>query len=368
MFGCCGGGGDPVTRRALLTGLLGTVTTACAGATAQSASRREEDLIAHAARTMDGTPVIDLHAHPGEFTRRATGELPRAALADLRDSGVAAAFFSAVADGPVIRRERRGITNYREPAAGELHRETLGQLHRVRARAHEGHVRLILAPSDVVAAQRDSTPGALLACEGGDALEGRVARVRELHELGVRSIQLVHYRINELGDIQTQPPRHGGLTAAGADVVAEMNRLGMIVDGAHASPATLSGIVSVSRRPIIVSHTGPAHLRSYARHLDDDLLRAVAAGGGVVGVWPLARRGETIDVFLQSIDYVRALIGIDHVGIGTDMMGLSVFTSVPTYRHFASVPAALLARGYTEGDLRRLLGGNAMRVFEAAQP
>ena len=317
---------------------------------------------------MAGTPIIDLHAHPGEFSRRATGELPRAALADLRDGGVATAFFCAVADGPVIRREPGGITNYRDPVAGELHRETLGQLARVRVRAQEGHVRMILAPSDVAVAQRERAPGALLACEGGDALEGRVARVRELHGLGVRSIQLVHYRINELGDIQTEPARHGGLTGVGADVIAEMNRLGLIVDGAHASPATLRGILTVSRRPIIVSHTGPARLRAYARHLDDDLLRAVAAGGGVVGVWPIARRGETIDVFLQSIDYVRALIGIDHVGIGTDMTGMSVFTSVPTYRDFAAVPAALLARGYAEDDLRRLLGGNVMRVFEAAQP
>jgi membrane dipeptidase len=367
MSACCRGG-DPVVRRAFLAGLLGAITTACAGPTIQSASRREQDLVAQGARAMAGTPIIDLHAHPGEFTRRATRELPHSALADLRDSGVAAAFFCAVADGPVIRREPGGITNYREPVPGELHRETLGQLRRVRVRAQDGHVRMILAPADVAAAQRGGVPGALLACEGGDALEGRVARVRELHELGVRSIQLVHYRINELGDIQTEPPRHGGLTAVGADVITEMNRLGMIVDGAHASPATLRGILGASRRPIIVSHTGPTRLRSYARHLDDDLLRAVAARGGVVGVWPLARRGETIELFLQSIDYVRALIGIDHVGIGTDMMGMSVFTSVPTYREFAAVPAALLARGYAEDDLRRLLGGNVMRVFEAAQP
>ena len=363
---CCGCG-DPLARRAFLAGLLGAVTTACAGPTADSSSRREADVVAQGARAMAGAPIVDLHAHPGQFTRRAAGELPLAALAEIRDSGVATAFFSAVADGPVIRREPTGIKNYRDPLAGELHRETLGQLRRVRARAQEGRLRIVLAPSDVAAAQREGVPGALLACEGGDALEGQVGRVRELHEFGVRSLQLVHYRINELGDIQTEAPRHGGLTAAGAGVVVEMNRLGMIVDGAHASPATLRGILAASRRPIIVSHTGPARLREYARHLDDDLLRAVAARGGVVGVWPLARPGETIDVFLQSLDYVRALVGIEHVGIGTDMTGLSTFTSVPTYREFAAVPAALLARGYAEADLRRLLGGNLMRVFEAAQ-
>ncbi|HUF90849.1 MAG TPA: membrane dipeptidase [Candidatus Limnocylindria bacterium] len=366
MSDCCGG--DPLARRAFLAGLLGAVTAACAGPTAPPAARRARDVLAQGAGATAGAPIIDLHAHPGRFTRRTTGELPVAALTELHGSGVTAAFFCAVADGPVIRRERGGITNYRDPAAGELHRQTLGQLRRVRARAEEGRVRLILAPSDVAAARRDGVPGALLACEGGDALEGQVARVRELHALGVRSIQLVHYRINELGDIQTAPSRHGGLTTAGAEVVAEMNRLGMIVDGAHASPATLRGILAASRRPIIVSHTGPARVRPFARHLDDDLLRAVAAGGGVVGVWPLARRGETLDVFMQDIDYVRALVGIEHVGIGTDMTGLSTFTSVPTYREFAAVPAALLARGYADGDVRRVLGANFMRLFEAAQP
>ena len=113
--------------------------------------------------------------------------------------------------------------------------------------------------------------------------------VRELHRIGVRSIQLMHYRINELGDIQTEKPRHGGLTRAGGDVVAEMNRLGMVVDGAHASPDTLRAILAASRAPVIVSHTGPAELRPFARHLSDDLLRAVAARGGVIGVWPLTR-------------------------------------------------------------------------------
>jgi membrane dipeptidase len=367
MSACCGCG-DSVARRAFLAGLLGAVTTACAGPSARSASRRAQDVVAQGAHAMGDTPVVDLHAHPGQFTRRATGELPLAALDELTASGVATAFFSAVADGPVIRREPGGIRSYRDPVAGELHRETVGQLRRVRARAQEGRVRLILAPSDVAAARRDNVPGALLACEGGDALEGEIARVAELHELGVRSIQLVHYRINELGDIQTEPSRHGGLTAAGAAVVTAMNRLGMIVDGAHASPATLRGILAASRRPIIVSHTGPARVRPFARHLEDDLLRAVAAGGGVVGVWPLARPGDTIEVFMQSLDYVRALVGIEHVGIGTDMTGMATFTSVPTYREFSAVPGALLARGYSEGDLRHVLGGNVMRVFAAAQP
>lgn len=90
----------------------------------------------------------------------------------------------------------------------------------------------------------------------------------------------MHYRINELGDIQTEPEHHGGLTPAGERVIAEMNRLGMVVDGAHASSDTPCGILAASRTPIIVSHTDPAALRPFAHHLSGDLIRAVAAKGG----------------------------------------------------------------------------------------
>ncbi|MGH7312352.1 MAG: membrane dipeptidase, partial [Candidatus Rokuibacteriota bacterium] len=135
----------------------------------------------------------------------------------------------------------------------------------------------------------------------------------------------------------------------------------------HAAPQTLRGILAASRTPIIISHTGPAALRPYARHLSDDLIQAVAARDGVIGVWPLLRSGAgSFDQMLADIDHVRRLVGIDHVGIGTDMAGLSRFTVIPTYRDFAPLPAALLARGYGETDLGKLLGGNLMRVFEAA--
>jgi membrane dipeptidase len=142
----------------------------------------------------------------------------------------------------------------------------------------------------------------------------------------------------------------------------------MVVDGAHAAPETLRGILDASRSPIIVSHTGPAALRpTVKRHLSDELMMAVAAKRGVIGVWPLARSQGSLDQFFADIDYVRHLVGIDHVGIGTDMDGLSTFTVIPTYLEFAPVPAALLARGYSEADLRQLLGGNVVRVFQAAR-
>jgi membrane dipeptidase len=362
---CCLG--DGVSRRVFLAALLGAVAAACAGPSADGAARRAREVAAQGADALAAGPTIDLHSHPGSFTRAVTGELPLDALREMRAGRVDAAFFSVVTDGPVIRREVDGIRNFRDPRPGELYRSARGQAERVRARARDGHLRLVLGPDDVAEARRAGVPAALLAFEGGDALEGEPARVREFHALGLRSIQLVHYRINELGDIQTETPRHGGLTQAGHDIVAELNRLGMVVDGAHAAPETLRGILAASRSPIIVSHTGPAALRpTVKRHLSDELLLAVAARGGVIGVWPLARQAGSLDQFLADVAYVRGLVGIDHVGIGTDMAGLSTFTAIPTYLDFGPVPAALLARGFSEADLRQVLGGNLMRVLEAA--
>jgi membrane dipeptidase len=362
---CCTG--DLPSRRAFLTALMGAVTGACAGPGPEAATRRERDLVRQGAATLGGAPVVDLHAHPGRFTRLATGELPVGAVVEMREAGVTCALFAAVGDGPVIRREPRGIRNYRDPEPGELRRSTLGQLERVRVRAREGALGLVLAPGDLARLSAEGRAVAVLAVEGGDPLEGDARYVRELHRIGVRSIQLVHYRINELGDIQTEKPRHGGLTRAGGDVVAEMNRLGMLVDAAHASPDTLRAILAASRAPVIVSHTGPAALRPFARHLSDDLLRAVAARGGVIGVWPLARvHPAPLDQFLADLRHVKGVVGIDHTAFATDMTGMSTFTAILTYPEFAAVPAALLAGGFTEEDCRKLLGGNALRVVESA--
>ena len=357
---------DPVSRRAFVTALLGTIAAACAGPTEDAAARRRNDLLAQGADALAGGPTIDIHSHAGV---RGTGPLPPVALREMRGARVETSFFNISGDGPVIHRlpNNGPIKNYRSPGAGELYAVAHRQCARVVDNASAAGVMLIREPADVEKARTARMTGALLAFEGGDPLEGLPERVREFHALGVRSIQLVHYRINELGDIQTEPRVYHRLTPAGEAVIAEMNRLGMIVDGAHAASETLLGILAASRAPIIVSHTGPAALRRNARHLTDDLITAVAKKDGVIGIWPLRVRGnDSLSQMLADIDHVRRIAGIDHVGIGTDMDGMSVYTVMPTYKEFAPLPAALLARGFSESDTRKVLGGNLMRVFEAA--
>ena len=344
------------------------MAAACAGPTTDGAVRRERELVRQAAAALG--PIVDPHAHPGSFTRISSGGLSVATLEEMQQARVHCAFFAAVGDGLVIRREPGGIRTYRDPDDGELYRSTLGQLERVRTRGRDGTLQVVLRRADLAALGSDTRTAAVLAIEGGDPLEGNVERVREFHALGVRSIQLMHYRVNELGDIQTAPARHSQLTDTGAAIVREMNRLGMVVDGAHAAPPTLRGILDASRTPIIISHTGPAALRPRVRrHLSDDDMRSVAAKGGVVGIWPLARSHPApLDQFLTDLRYVRTTIGIDHVSFATDMTGMANETAILTYAEFAVVPAALLAAGFSEDDARKILGANVLRVVAESLP
>jgi membrane dipeptidase len=214
--------------------------------------------------------------------------------------------------------------------------------------------------------KKKERPCAILAHEGADALEGNLSRVKLFDDCGVRSLQLVHFRINELGDIQTEAPKHQGLTPFGRDVVKEMNRLGMIIDVSHAHAETVRGILAESRHPVMDSHTRPAARLQGSRARSDGELQAIAQKGGVIGMWPLTRedRGQTFDDFLRDIDYVKALVGIEHIGIGTDLNGMRTWTKIRTHKEFALIPDGMLARGYNEAEVNKVIGGNFMRVFQ----
>jgi membrane dipeptidase len=139
----------------------------------------------------------------------------------------------------------------------------------------------------------------------------------------------------------------------------------MIVDVAHAATETVRGVLAESRYPVVDSHTRPSAHRQGARFRSDDEIRSIAKRGGLIGVLPVSLKNETFDTFLKNIDHVISVAGVDHVGIGTDLNGLGVNTVIPTHKEFALIPAGLLARGYPEGDVAKLIGGNFMRVFLA---
>ncbi|MBC8157970.1 MAG: membrane dipeptidase, partial [Alphaproteobacteria bacterium] len=184
--------------------------------------------------------------------------------------------------------------------------------------------------------------------------------IEAAYELGVRLFQLVHYRINELGDIQTEEPRHGGLTDFGADVVRELDRLGMVIDLAHAPFSVCRDTIAVATSPVVVSHTvlGDMHPRCVgAEHA-----QMVADTGGVIGVWPSMLAVRDFAEFIERIFALTDLIGADHVGIGTDMDAVKnpVYTG---YDKFRVIPEALLAGGMATDDVEKIVGRNFMRVF-----
>jgi membrane dipeptidase len=354
-----------VNRRTFIFSLLAHIASACAGPTSSGSARRERELIEQTARLRDQI-AVDLHSHPGSFAGSslfpgASRELT-AVLAEMKTARVDAGVFSLPTDRPVIRRSSGGTRQFREPSPGELFRFAQSRLDRALSQMRE---MIATSPDDVVRFKKKTAPCAILALEGADALEGQFSRVKLFYERGIRVIQLLHYRINEVGDIMTEGTRYGGLTPFGHSVVNEMNRLGVIIDVAHAHPDTVRDVLAESRHPVLDSHTRPAARFQHRRARTDADLRAVAAKGGVIGMWPIARprRSETFDDFLNDLEYLKSVVGIDHIGIGTDLNGLGESTAVGTHKDFLLIPAGLLARGYSKTDVAKVIGANFMRLF-----
>jgi membrane dipeptidase len=265
--------------------------------------------------------------------------------------------------------------------------------------------------------------------ENGYPVGEDLANVRAFYERGARYISLTHSGHNQIGDSSSDrnPPRHGGLSAFGRQVVAEMNRLGMMVDVSHSAASTFWDVVKISKAPIIASHSGCKAVNDVDRNLDDDQLRAVAKGGGVVQIvalgsylkadsperaeairklreeigMPAGGRGRqggppvqpatpeqqaeaqkrraaymarmqaidatfppaTLKDFADHIDYAVKVAGIDHVGIGTDFDGGGGVLGFNDASEAPNVTEELVRRGYSEKDIEKIWGGNLLRVW-----
>jgi membrane dipeptidase len=302
-------------------------------------------------------------------------------------------------------------------------------------RHHPAELRLGLTPDDILQSHADRTFCILLGLEGGHAIENDLALLRLYHRLGVRYMTLTWSNSNEWADSSgdlDDPAiiHHNGLTPFGRDVVREMNRLGMMVDISHVADTTFWDVLQTTRAPIIASHSSARALTDHPRNLTDEQLRAIATNDGIVMVnfypafisdhwrtaWaatlpqrtplyaaasaPFRARNQPVpyhvhlavdrafyaehlaatlplaplSALIDHIDHVAQTAGIDHVGIGSDFDGFPVLPAeLSSAADLPRITAALHARGYTESQLRKLLGGNLLRVFdevqaEAAQP
>ena len=171
----------------------------------------------------------------------------------------------------------------------------------------------------VLDARANGQVAILGAMEGGDGLEGSLDNLLTLYDKGLRLLQIVHFRANELGHIQTYPYSPGGLTDFGREAVEEANRLGIVIDLAHANTETIRDVLEVSEDPVIFSHGGLKAIREQDRALTDEEVEWIAASGGVVGIWPNGSSVATVADRVDLMEHVINVGGIDHVAIGSDL-------------------------------------------------
>lgn len=204
-----------------------------------------------------------------------------------------------------------------------------------------------------------------LGIEGAQVLEGSLANVDVLYDAGFRMMSPTHFFDNEIGG-SAHGLQKGGLTELGRDVIRRMERLGMLVDMAHASPRTIDDVIAQATRPVVVSHTGVKGTCDNTRNLSDGQLRAIAGTGGVVGIgyWDTAVCGNDARAIGRAIRYAVTVAGIDHVALGSDFDGAVTVpfdtTGLPL------VTEALLAEGLSDDDIAKVMGGNVLRVLGGA--
>jgi membrane dipeptidase len=265
---------------------------------------------------------------------------------------------------------------------GDARENYLRWLTAIDAELEKGKMRRALTLQDLQSAHSERRPTIVQSVEGAHFIEGHLERVEEVYRRGLRHLQLLHERddmVSPLGDVNTVPAHLGGLTPFGAQVVKECNRLGILVDLAHASHETVLGALKVATQPIIVSHTSldsrtggdPRMVQMMKpRLISKEHAKVVADAGGIVGVW--THLADSLPEFVQSIKAMVDAIGIEHVGIGTDTDLLSSRVGSGTNRawpglkggFFNAVVAEMLRQGFTPDEIAKVGGGNYYRVFD----
>lgn len=385
---------ESLTRRETLVRLLAAAGTAALGirsSAAQSVSAPVGDgapltelgMTLSAEQRAAGVALlkrhvsVDIHCHPGRFflkhvldpspTTRAFGEpFEAAAIADLNAGDVSAALFSAVTDMRLLEMTpAQGLHASRDFQPGEAYADYRRQLAEFKALAANHGLTGGLNPGDLADAHAHHKTAAVFAVEGGDFIEDHLDRVHEAFQEGVRAITLVHYHINQIGDIQTEAPVHTGLTALGKSIVAEMNKTGIVIDLAHATLDVTKDVLDASSKPVMVSHTNLiTAATSHPRLISLEHAKLVAAAGGIIGSWPSGVGQTTFADYVDSILRLIDAVQIDHVAIGTDM-DANFKPVLRSYRDWSLIPAALLVRGLREEDIAKVMGGNFLRVFKA---
>jgi len=285
-------------------------------------------------------------------------------------------------------------------------------------RRNAGDLEMAYTADDILRVHRAGKVAALLSLEGGHLIADSLALLRDYYRLGVRYMTLAHFRTNNWADSGTDKAVHGGLSPFGREVVGEMNRLGMMVDISHVSDKCFYDALEASRAPVIASHSSLRSLCDNPRNMTDEMLRALARQGGVVGInfntayldgrasaaftslreardreiadamarnpgsprrWEMKRAIQRryraqlpkvgIDAALGHIDHAIKIMGADHVGIGSDFDGVSgmVPEGLEDVSKYPALVTGLADRGYSDRDIRKVMGENMIRVMKAGE-
>lgn len=316
-------------------------------------------------------------------------------IARLRAGGVGAVFFAVYVAGGYVKDNRSA-------------NRALQMIDTVRhdiVDRYPNEFALALAADEVESAHRKGKIAALMGIEGGHAIEDSLRLLRQFYALGIRYMTLTHSNTNNWADSSGDAGRHGGLTPFGKEVVREMNRLGMMVDISHVADKTFWDALETSAAPVFASHSSCRALANVPRNMTDEMIQALARRGGVVQInfgcsflsqknadavaalrpriQELQARGAGRDEIrklladvpraaledaVAHIDRVVKIAGVDHVGIGSDFDGVSCTPSgLDDVSKFPNLTRALLERGYAAADIRKIYGGNLLRVMRAVE-
>jgi membrane dipeptidase len=345
---------------------------------------------------LDGKYDVGKHNTDGQI------DIPR-----MREGGLNAQFFSIWMSGKITG-----------PTAVP---KSLDQIDAVRtmARTHPGDMLLAVTAEDVRRAHQQGKIAVLMGMEGGHMINNDLGVLRMYSALGVRYMTLTHFYNNDWGDSSTDVPAHNGLTDFGKDVVRQMNALGMMIDISHVSDKTFYDALEVSKAPLIASHSSSRALDNHPRNMTDDMVRALAAKGGVVQVnyersflspeYYAAYKTEVGDIsrifdkfnkecgddaacadraqakytdqlvadgklphvswelIIEHIDHFVKLVGADHVGLGSDFDGANMPEGMEDCSKLPKITEALMRKGYSDENIRKILGGNLLRVMEESE-
>jgi membrane dipeptidase len=360
-----------------------------------------DPLMARAMRLLKDAPIIDGHNdYPWEVRTKANSDvnafdlrtpLPKLMtdFARLRAGGVGGQFWSVYVPGDMEKPTTvNGVTTPgMSPVIATL--EQIDIVHRMIAK-YPDTLELALTADDIVRIQKSGKIASLIGMEGGHSIGGSLGVLRDMYRLGARYMTLTHNVNLPWADAAVETPVVHGLTKQGEEIVAEMNRLGMLVDLSHVSPEVMQAALKVSKAPVMFSHSNARAISDVPRNVPDDILKQLPKNGGIVMVTfvpsfasqAVADYNKKDDAFKKAnpappatvsdvanhIDHIKKIAGIDHIGIGGDFDGITdTVQGLEDTSKYPSLIVELLRRGYGDDEIKKITNGNILRVLRGAE-